>query len=62
LRELKVKEVKALVEAVGEKVTEAELSPLTVRLNGMLELLYQLKSLPLDNAEIIPTLLMQRKD
>ena len=62
MRDLKVKEVKALAEAMGEKVTEAELSRLTVRLNGMLELLYQLESLPLDDAEMIPTLLMQRKD
>lgn len=62
MRELKVKEVKSLIEAMGEKVPEAELSLLTVRLNGMLELLYQLESLPLDDTEIILTLLMQRKD
>jgi hypothetical protein len=57
-----MQEVKALLGAMGEKVNEAELSPLTVRLNGMLELLYQLESLPLNDTEIIPTLLMQRKD
>ena len=62
MRELKAKEVKALIEVMGEKVSEAELSRLTVRLNGMLELLYQLKSLPLDDTEIIPTLLIQRMD
>ena len=62
MREFEMQEVKALLEAMGEKVNEAELSPLTVRLNGMLELLYQLESLPLNDTEIIPTLLMQRKD
>ena len=62
MRELKKKEVKSLVEVMGEKVTDAELSRLTVRLNGMLELSYQLGSLPLDDAEMIPTLLIQRKD
>ncbi len=62
MEELRVQEVKGLAEAAGVKVPEIELQLLTVRLNGMLGLLEQLNSLPLDKIEIIPTLLTQRKD
>lgn len=62
MRELNQAQVRALADAADVKVPEGEVGLLTVRLNGMLELLHQLDSLPLDDAEIIPTLLTQRED
>jgi Asp-tRNA(Asn)/Glu-tRNA(Gln) amidotransferase C subunit len=62
MRDLKAEDVKAFAEATGVKVSEKELPQLAIRLNGMLGLLQQLESLPLEKAEIIPTLLTQRED
>ena len=62
MRELNQEQVRALADAADLKVPEEEMGRLTVRLNGMFELLYKLDSLPLDDAEIIPTLLTQRED
>ncbi len=62
MSELKDEEVKALADAAGVKIPDVELQRLTVRLNGLLGLLEPLKSLPLDDTEIIPTLPTQRKE
>ncbi len=62
MEDLRVEDVKSLLHSMGEQVPEAELPLLTVRINGMLGLFEKLKSLPLEQAPIIPTLLTQRKD
>lgn len=53
-------EVKAMADAVGVKVSEADLPLLTIRLNGMIAHLQPLEVLPLDDLEFIPSLLTQR--
>jgi Asp-tRNA(Asn)/Glu-tRNA(Gln) amidotransferase C subunit len=61
MRELGKEEIKALAEASGVKVPEEDLPTLTVRFNGMMELMVQLEALPLEGVEPIPTLLTQRE-
>lgn len=60
--ELDDETVKLMAEAMGVNVIDAELPLLRVRLNGMIELVKSLRELPLDNIEIVPTLLTQRED
>jgi hypothetical protein len=62
MRELTPEEVKALAAAAGIQILKPELPLLTVRLNGMLLLIDPLSTLPLEDAEIVPTLLTQRRD
>ena len=59
--DLNADEVRSLAAACGLTVPDQELTILTTRLNGMMELLKPLDTLPLDNEEIIPTLLTQRE-
>ena len=59
--DLNADEVRSLAAACGLTVPDQELSILTTRFNGMMELLKPLNTLPLDNEEIIPTLLTQRE-
>jgi Asp-tRNA(Asn)/Glu-tRNA(Gln) amidotransferase C subunit len=59
MRELNSQEVRALADASGLTVPEADLERLTIRLNGLLTLLEKLDTLPAEGAEIIPTLLDQ---
>jgi hypothetical protein len=49
--------VEAIASAVGVKIPEEELALLTIRLNGMIALLQPLEVLPLNDMELIPTLL-----
>ncbi len=59
MRDLGEQEVETLAEATGLAVAEVELERLTIRVNGFLALLQQLETLPLKDAEIVPTLLTQ---
>lgn len=59
MQELNEAAVKAIADAVGVKIPEEELAQLTIRLNGMIALLQPLEDLPLDDMELIPTLLTQ---
>jgi Asp-tRNA(Asn)/Glu-tRNA(Gln) amidotransferase C subunit len=61
MQELTKAEVKALADASGLNIPEEDLPLLTIRLNGIMELLRSLEALPLDNIEPIPTLLTQRE-
>ncbi len=62
MKDLKIEDVKSLLQAIGTQVPEDELPLLTVRINGLLGLFEKLRSLPLEQTPIIPTLLTQRKD
>jgi Asp-tRNA(Asn)/Glu-tRNA(Gln) amidotransferase C subunit len=59
--DLNADEVRSLAAACGLTVPDQELPILTTRFNGMMDLLKPLDTLPLENEEIIPTLLTQRE-
>lgn len=61
MRELQESDVKALSEAAGLEVPQEDLSVLTVRLNGMIEMSRILETLPLQHVEPLPILLMQKE-
>jgi Asp-tRNA(Asn)/Glu-tRNA(Gln) amidotransferase C subunit len=61
MRELAEAEIKAFANASGIKVPEEDLPSLTIRFNGIMELLHSLEALPLYDVEPIPTLLTQRE-
>jgi hypothetical protein len=61
MRELQESDVKALSEAAGLKVPQEDLYVLTVRLNGMIEMSRILETLPLQDVEPLPILLMQKE-
>jgi Asp-tRNA(Asn)/Glu-tRNA(Gln) amidotransferase C subunit len=60
MRGLTEAEVKALSDVAGVNIPQEDLTALTTRLNGLMDIFQILESLPLDKMEPIPTLLTQR--